>query len=321
MISIMMSVPHRDILKKEEYFIYLFLNKLENVPNLYILHDKILRSVPHIPIFSFMISFGKKFLHPNFVCALLNDLFGIQSRPGCSCAPNYGKFLLGFDRDKHFNLLQKLVSEGKDIFKPGYVRLNLPYFYPDYVIEYVIDSIKLICEYGHLLLGMYNYNIKSGKFYHYDSPKLVYTINSFDFLNNKPQDEKIYNIKYKEIMTKEKLNKVFTDTKTYLLSNSFLKRTFYIENNEPKQRRKYEDFGEAEEARWFCVFNDVKPLLKRLNVVVFLNKGDINKDEEIKKLNDEFGELAKQRKKDWFINYQKKLSTSMIDIVNIDNEE
>ena len=321
MISIMRSVPPMDILKKEEYFIHLFLKKLEKVPNLYILHDEILRSVPHLPIFSFMISFGQKFLHPNFVCALLNDLFGIQSRPGCSCAPNYGKFLLGFHKDKHFNLLQKLVSEGKDIFKPGYVRLNLPYFYPDYVIEYVINSIDLICKYGHLLLGMYKYSIKSGKFFHYDSHKLRYTIDSFDFFNNQPKDENIYNIKYKEIMTKEKLNKVFEDTKTYLLSYSFLKRTFYIKNNVPKQRWKYKDFGEAEEARWFCVFNDVKPLLKRLNVVVFLNKEDINNDEEIKKLSDEFEKLEKERKKDWSINYQKKLSTSMIDIVNIDKEE
>ena len=208
MISIMMSVPHRDILKKEEYFIKLFLHKLEEVPNIYILHDNILKTKPHIPIFSFMISFGNKFFHPNYVCALLNDLFGIQSRPGCSCAPNYGKFLLGFDKDKNFGLLQKLVSEGKDIFKPGYVRLNLPYFYPDYVIKYIIDSIKLICEYGHLLLGLYHYNIKSGKFYHYESPKITSSLNSFNFFNNSPSNENLYNVKNKELMTKEKLNKI-----------------------------------------------------------------------------------------------------------------
>ena len=64
------------------------MNKLEKIPNLYILHGDILKIKPHIPVFSFMISFGDKFLHPNYVCALLNDLFGIQSRPGCSCAPN-----------------------------------------------------------------------------------------------------------------------------------------------------------------------------------------------------------------------------------------
>ncbi len=33
---------------------------------------------------------GPSFLHYNFVCALLNDLFGIQTRGGCQCAGPYG---------------------------------------------------------------------------------------------------------------------------------------------------------------------------------------------------------------------------------------
>ena len=79
-----------------------------------------------------MISFGDKFLHPNYICALLNDLFGIQTRPGCSCAPNYGRFLLGFDKDNDkYNKFGKLIQEGYEIFKPGYLRLNLPFFYPE----------------------------------------------------------------------------------------------------------------------------------------------------------------------------------------------
>lgn len=36
----------------------------------------------HLPIFSFLVRCGSRFLHFNFVCALLNDLFGLQSR-GC----------------------------------------------------------------------------------------------------------------------------------------------------------------------------------------------------------------------------------------------
>ena len=34
----------------------------------------------HLPIFSFLIRCGDRFLHFHFVTALLNDLFGIQSR-------------------------------------------------------------------------------------------------------------------------------------------------------------------------------------------------------------------------------------------------
>ena len=93
MISIRQKIPHDFIIKKDEEYISLFLKGLENIPNLYILHDDLLKNRIHIPVFSFMISFGDKFLHPNYICALLNDLFGIQSRPGCSCAPNYGRYL------------------------------------------------------------------------------------------------------------------------------------------------------------------------------------------------------------------------------------
>ena len=48
----------------------------------------------HLPIFSFLIRCGKRFLHYNYVCAVLNDVFGIQSRGGCQCAGKRYAFLL-----------------------------------------------------------------------------------------------------------------------------------------------------------------------------------------------------------------------------------
>ena len=50
-------------------------------------------------IVSFMVEHGDRFLHHNFVVALLNDLFGIQARGGCSCAGPYGHRLLGHRPD------------------------------------------------------------------------------------------------------------------------------------------------------------------------------------------------------------------------------
>ena len=41
-----------------------------------------------------------RYLHHNFVVSLLNDLFGIQSRGGCSCAGPYGHRLLGIDLER-----------------------------------------------------------------------------------------------------------------------------------------------------------------------------------------------------------------------------
>jgi len=79
-----------------------------------------------------LIKFNGKFLHYNFIASLLNDLFGVQSRGGCSCASTYGQECLGMNKETTDDY-EKIVCSGKEIFRPGYVRLNLPYFYPDHV--------------------------------------------------------------------------------------------------------------------------------------------------------------------------------------------
>ncbi len=57
-----------------------------------------------VPIFSFLVRHHDRFLHHNFVGALLNDLFGVQSRTGCSCAGPVGHLVLGMDFDySNFN--------------------------------------------------------------------------------------------------------------------------------------------------------------------------------------------------------------------------
>ena len=306
MISVMSKIPHKDILLKEEKYINLFLYKLGKIQNLHILHNNLLKNNPHIPVFSFMISFNGKFLHPNYVCALLNDLFGIQSRPGCSCAPNYGKYLLGFDKDEEkFKSLEKLIQEGKDIFKPGYTRLNLPFFYPEYIIEYVIDAIKLICEYGNLLLGLYNYDINTGKFYYFTSSKLPYTLNLFNFDENLPKT--LYDTKHRKLISQKELKKTFEETRQYIMGRAFLKKTFYIENNVIKTRRSYLEFGENENIRWFCIFKDVRGILTKIFFMELFSKNftNIYSDEEIQDLLKKLEEKEEQKKNNWSILYQK----------------
>ena len=46
-----------------------------------------------LPIVSFVLKFGDRFLHYNFVSAVLNDVFGIQARGGCACAGPYAHHL------------------------------------------------------------------------------------------------------------------------------------------------------------------------------------------------------------------------------------
>ena len=308
MISIRQKIPHDFIIKKDEEYISLFLKGLENIPNLYILHDDLLKNRIHIPVFSFMISFGDKFLHPNYICALLNDFFGIQSRPGCSCAPNYGRYLLGFDKDDVMvELLQSIISSGNDIFKPGYLRLNLPYFYPKYVIEYVIEAIKFICENGHLFLGLYYYDIKSGKFYHYRNKNkdIDLSLNLFNFSANLPINEDLYAHKNEKILNEEELKNIMNDVKKYMNNYQYLKNTFFIYNNQLRSRRNdYQNFGEMDNGRWFCIYKDVKELLKMLNLCL-INNNNQNYLGQYMKLSEDFELKMKEKKQDWAIKAQK----------------
>ena len=65
-----------------------------------------------------------RYLHHNYVVALLNDLFGIQSRGGCSCAGPYGHRLLGIDLDRSREF-DREIAHGCEGIKPGWVRINV----------------------------------------------------------------------------------------------------------------------------------------------------------------------------------------------------
>jgi hypothetical protein len=54
---------------------------------IFLLHSIAVSGSKHLPVFSFLIRHGARFLHHNYVCALLNDLFGVQSRGERSTVP------------------------------------------------------------------------------------------------------------------------------------------------------------------------------------------------------------------------------------------
>jgi selenocysteine lyase/cysteine desulfurase len=70
---------------------------IRTIPELILLGSSS-QSVKRLPIFSFMVRHPRgTFLHHNFVCTVLNDVFGIQARGGCACAGPYAQDLLGID--------------------------------------------------------------------------------------------------------------------------------------------------------------------------------------------------------------------------------
>jgi len=72
----------------------------------------------HLPIFSFLIKHGNKFLHYNYVCALLNDLFGVQSRGGCQCAGPFSQELLGITQSANEEIELALLDK-HEVLRPG----------------------------------------------------------------------------------------------------------------------------------------------------------------------------------------------------------
>ncbi|HVV77316.1 MAG TPA: aminotransferase class V-fold PLP-dependent enzyme [Mycobacteriales bacterium] len=110
---------------------------------------------------------GGRYLHHNFVVALLNDLFGIQARGGCSCAGPYGHRLLGIDLD-HSHAFQHEIAAGCEGIKPGWVRVNFAYFIDEAVADYLIDAVRFVAREGDRFLPDYQFDPKSGLWRHRD---------------------------------------------------------------------------------------------------------------------------------------------------------
>jgi selenocysteine lyase/cysteine desulfurase len=110
-----------------------------------------------LSIVSFVVRHGGRYLHHNFVVALLNDLFGIQSRGGCSCAGPYGHRLLGIDLERSHQF-EREIGRGCEGIKPGWVRMNFNYFISETVFSYLLDAVHLVAEHGWKLLPDYTFD-------------------------------------------------------------------------------------------------------------------------------------------------------------------
>ncbi|WP_250005624.1 aminotransferase class V-fold PLP-dependent enzyme [Actinoplanes sp. M2I2] len=130
------------------------------------------RDADRLPIVSFQLRSGTHYLHHNYVVTLLNDLFGIQARGGCSCAGPYGHRLLGIGAELSHRF-QHEIEDGWEGIKPGWSRLNFPYFWSDTVADYVIESVVLIARHGAHLLPDYRFDPLTGQWCHVRGPKVL----------------------------------------------------------------------------------------------------------------------------------------------------
>jgi selenocysteine lyase/cysteine desulfurase len=108
------------------------------------------------------------YLHPRFVTCLLNDLFGVQSRAGCSCAGPYGHKLLGI-ADEVAQEYRAVIAEGHCGIKPGWCRVGFHYIFDEAEVDYLITAVERVAEHGHLFLPLYHFDPDSGQWRHKDT--------------------------------------------------------------------------------------------------------------------------------------------------------
>ncbi|MFV0307582.1 MAG: aminotransferase class V-fold PLP-dependent enzyme [Desertimonas sp.] len=124
-----------------------------------------------LPILSFRIRSPRGgHLHHNLVVAMLDDLFGIQSRGGCSCAGPYGHELLGIDRATSRALRQAVATGRADGLKMGWTRVALSYLLSDAEADFVARAIGLIADDGWKLITDYRFDPATGCWTHRRAP-------------------------------------------------------------------------------------------------------------------------------------------------------
>ncbi|MCJ7711319.1 MAG: aminotransferase class V-fold PLP-dependent enzyme, partial [Chloroflexi bacterium] len=152
------TVGTEAIREREADFIGRALHRWEANPAIEILGSN---QAERLSIVSFVVRREGKYLHHNFVVALLNDLFGIQSRGGCSCAGPYGHRLLGIDLAASHEF-EREITRGCEGIKPGWVRVNFNYFIGEAVFDFILDAVDLVASEGWRLLPDYAFDPATG---------------------------------------------------------------------------------------------------------------------------------------------------------------
>ncbi len=161
------SVGAEAIRERESSFIARAIERWSRHPSIEILGNP---ELDRLSIVSFVVRYTgpdgtRRYLHHNYVVALLNDLFGIQSRGGCSCAGPYGHRLLGIDLERSHEF-EREIGRGCEGIKPGWVRVNFNYFISEAVFEFILAAVELVASDGWRLLPHYRFEPATGLWQH-----------------------------------------------------------------------------------------------------------------------------------------------------------
>ena len=210
-------------------------------------------------------------LHPNFVAALLNDLYGIQSRSGAACAGPLSYRLF----HKHYTFLSRKglqkISETDErrffAFKPGFCRVNFNYFIPEEEFDYIMSAIEQIAEHGWKLLPLYALTLSSGQYWyngvHQDEFGHLVSFNRFDAIRRlkEVQVDRSGSVTWYESPTSTEDRMIYLKQAMGVYNdapNLVRKMLFRFRNLRRKDREIPEDM---EEYRYFAQATEVIPFL------------------------------------------------------------
>ena len=142
------------IQEREDFFINQAIASWLKNPNIQILGSP---TAERLSIVSFVVRRKGRYLHHNYVVALLNDLFGVQSRGGCSCAGPYGHRLLSIDLSTS-RAFEKVIARGCEGIKPGWTRMNFNFFITEEIFQFLVQAVHWVADHGWSLLPLYDFD-------------------------------------------------------------------------------------------------------------------------------------------------------------------
>jgi len=146
------------IRKREQEMADILLTHLSEIPNVHILEGQ---RKDRLGIISLLI----EGMHYNLAVKLLNDLYGIQARGGCSCAGPYGHYLLQIDPDTSKKITNQ-IEKGHLYHKPGWIRISLHPIMTNEEIYQIIHAVRSIATAKETWEKDYVYDETKNEFYH-----------------------------------------------------------------------------------------------------------------------------------------------------------
>ena len=147
------------IRRREHEILERLIPGLASIPGIHVLEQRHKERFGVVSILTDRLPYG-------LVTRLLNDLGGIQSRGGCSCAGTYGHYLLGLDKSVS-EQWKNDVLQGKTADKPGWTRISIHPTTTDEEVEKILEVMSFIMKKGKSLAEK-DYVKKGNGYYHKD---------------------------------------------------------------------------------------------------------------------------------------------------------